>query len=172
MIRKGTRNDIESIATIYEKLLDNQDQNKVTIGWIRNVYPTQETAIEALESDELFVLEDNHQIVGAARINQIQVPDYAKARWEYPVSDNEVMVMHTLVIDPECSGHGYGTQFVKFYEDYSLQHDCHYLRIDTNAKNKNARALYKKLGFKEIDIVPCIFNGIPDVQLVCLEKKI
>ena len=42
--------------------------------------------------------------------------------------------------------------------------------MDTNAKNRKARAMYKKLGYEEIDIVPCVFNGIPDVQLVCLEK--
>ena len=35
-----------------------------------------------------------------------------------------------------------------------------------------ARALYKKLGYKEIDIVPTVFNGIPGVNLVLLEKHL
>lgn len=30
--------------------------------------------------------------------------------------------------------------------------------------------MYQKLGYEERGIVPCVFNGIPDVQLVCLEK--
>ena len=34
------------------------------------------------------------------------------------------------------------------------------------------RRLYQKLGYAEPDIVPCIFNGIPNVQLVLLEKKL
>lgn len=42
--------------------------------------------------------------------------------------------------------------------------------MDTNAKNTAARGFYKKLGYSEIGIVPCVFNGIPDVQLVLLEK--
>ena len=46
------------------------------------------------------------------------------------------------------------------------------LRMDTNAKNAAARRLYQKLGYAESDIVPCIFNGIPNVQLVLLEKKL
>ena len=33
-----------------------------------------------------------------------------------------------------------------------------------------ARAMYQKLGYEERGIVPCVFNGIPGVQLVCLEK--
>ena len=42
--------------------------------------------------------------------------------------------------------------------------------MDTNAVNTAARTLYKKLGYTEVGIVPCVFNGIPDVKLVCLEK--
>lgn len=44
--------------------------------------------------------------------------------------------------------------------------------MDTNAKNATARRMYQKLGYKETDIVPCVFNGIPDVMLVCLEKHL
>ena len=39
-------------------------------------------------------------------------------------------------------------------------------------ENAAARGLYKKLGYKEIGIVPTEFNGIPDVQLVLLEKHL
>ena len=30
--------------------------------------------------------------------------------------------------------------------------------------------LYNHIHDEEVGIVPCVFNGIPDVQLVCLEK--
>ena len=44
--------------------------------------------------------------------------------------------------------------------------------MDTNEKNLKARVLYKKLGFDEPGIVFCTFNGIPNVRLICLEKKV
>ena len=44
--------------------------------------------------------------------------------------------------------------------------------MDTNARNVRARAMYAKLGYVEADIVPCVFNGIEGVQLVCLEKTL
>ena len=44
--------------------------------------------------------------------------------------------------------------------------------MDTNAKHAAARRLYQKLGYAEPDIVPCTFNGIPNVRLVLLEKKL
>ena len=52
------------------------------------------------------------------------------------------------------------------------ENGCTVLRMDTNAKNAAARRLYQKLGYAESDIVHCIFNGIPNVQLVLLEKKL
>lgn len=51
-------------------------------------------------------------------------------------------------------------------------HGCAYLRMDTQAINQGARRLYAGLGYREPGLVPCVFNGIPDVQLVCLEKKL
>ena len=51
-------------------------------------------------------------------------------------------------------------------------HGCAYLRMDTQAINQGARRLYAGLGYRETGLVPCVFNGIPDVQLVCLEKKL
>lgn len=59
----------------------------------------------------------------------------------YPAEDNDVMVLHTLVVDPDAGGHGYGTLFVEFYESYAVEHSCHYLRMDTNEKNRAARSL-------------------------------
>ena len=44
------------------------------------------------------------------------------------------------------------------------------LRMDTNERNAAARSLYAGLGYKEVGIVSCDFNGIPGIRLVCLEK--
>ena len=65
---------------------------------------------------------------------------------------------------------GLGTEFIKFYENYALENGCSELRIDTNERNMAARKMYSKLGYKEVAIVPTVFNGIPDVNLVLLEK--
>ena len=129
MIRKGTQQDIPHIAAIYEHIHDNEESGKSTVGWIRGVYPTADTARAALEADDLFVMEENGAVVAVARINKIQVPVYADVPWCYPdVLDEQVMVLHTLVVEPACSGKGYGTAFVKFYEDYARENGCPYLR--------------------------------------------
>jgi len=172
MIRKAVKEDLPGVVKIYDAILEREEQGLLSIGWARGVYPTMETAKTALADGSLFVSEEDGKIVASARIDRKQVPVYADCRWEFKAPDDQVMVMHTLVVDPEGPRRGYGKQFVLFYETYARQHGCRFLRIDTNEKNAVARAMYGKLGYREAGIVPCIFNGIPDVRLVCLEKKL
>lgn len=172
MIRKATEKDIESIGNIYDAIHTAEEKGELTIGWDRAIYPTRITAQTAIQCGEMFVMEEEGELVASARINQEQVEEYRLAQWQYAAEAEQVMVLHTLTVHPECSGKGYAKQFIAFYEDYARQHQCPYLRIDTNARNLVARNMYRKLAYQEVGIVPCQFNGIAGVQLVCLEKKL
>ena len=110
--------------------------------------------------------------MGAAIISQTQVDAYDGGQWTIEAEETEVMVLHTLVIDPEAAGRGYGKRFVAFYEDYARVKGCKVLRMDTNCRNLRARAMYGRLGYREAGIVPCVFNGIRGVELVLLEKTL
>lgn len=172
MIRKATQTDIDKIVEIYQKIFDDEEAGRNTTGWIRGIYPSRETAEQALSRGDLFVLEDEDdgEVCAAGIVNQAQVDVYAKAAWKNQVPDEKVMVLHTLVVNPDKKGKGYGKQFIAFYEDFALKNGCPELRIDTNERNSAARKFYAKLNFKEIAVIPTVFNGIPDVNLVCLEK--
>lgn len=169
-VSKAQKSDIDGIEKIYDRIHDTEEKGLTTVGWIRGVYPTRKTAGDALTRGDLFVMTDNGKIVAAAVINQIQVNEYRDAAWKHAAEDREVMVLHCLVVDPLESGRGYGRTFVAFYEDYAKRHGCAALRMDTNVKNARARRLYRSLGYAEVGIVKCEFNGIPNVHLVCLEK--
>lgn len=172
MIRKAVSADIPAIGAIYDRLHDAEEAGKTVIGWVRGVYPTEATARAALDRGDLFVMEEAGQVVGAAVINQTQVPEYYGAPWKFPAGDEEVMVLHTLTIDPNTAGKGYGKAFVAFYEQYAREKGCRVLRMDTNQHNARARKMYAGLGYREIGIVPCNFNGIPGIGLVLLEKPL
>lgn len=170
-IRKAIPEDLGRISEIYEHIHDREEAGLTAIGWKRKVYPVKDTARLALERDDLFVLEnDDAKVVASAIINKVQVPEYTLASWKHSAEDDEIMVLHTLCIDPAEQGKGYGRAFVSYYEDYAQKNGCRELRMDTNAVNKAARTMYRKLGYEEVGIVPCVFNGISGVQLVCLEK--
>lgn len=170
MIRKAVPGDIPAVAAIYERIHDREEAGAGTTGWKRGVYPTEATAREALAADALFVDERGGKIAAAARIDQTQVPEYALARWQHAAEARKIMVLHTLVVDPDAAGQGIGTGFVAFYERSARERGCPCLRMDTNAINAPARALYKRLGYREAGIVPCDFHGLGQIRLVCLEK--
>lgn len=172
MIRKATEKDIDSIAVIYEHIHEEEKKGNITTGWIAGVYPVRETAAKGVERGDMFVYEDEEGIKAAAVLNKLQVDVYADCEWEYDASDDEVMVIHTLVVEPEFSKGGIGRKFVKYYEEYGRENGCKVLRMDTNERNVIARKFYAGLGYTEPGIVPCVFNGIPDVQLVLLEKQL
>ena len=170
MIRKATESDIPAVAEIYAHILANEDPAKPATGWLKGIYPVEATARAALGRDDLFVCIEDDKVVASAIINRTQVDVYADCKWSLECEDDEVMVLHTLTVEPACAGLGICRKFVAFYEDYAREHNCKALRIDTNAVNITARGLYSKLGYTEVGIVPCVFNGIPNVMLVCMEK--
>lgn len=171
-IRKAQTADVSAVAVIYDAIHACEEAGLTTVGWVRGVYPTEQTAQAALERDDLFVLENEGRVLGTAIINQHQVEGYETARWQYPAKDCEIMVLHTLVIHPAAAGQGFGRAFVRFYEEYAGENGCRYLRMDTNERNACARAMYKKLGYREIGVIPTVFNGIAGVNLVLLEKAL
>ena len=172
MIRKATAADLDAVGEIYREIHEAEARGEITTGWLRDVYPVRATAEAALGRDDLFVMEDGGRVIGAAVINKLQVDVYEGAAWQFDVPPNEVCVLHTLVISPAVSGRGCGTAFARFYEQYAREHGCRELRMDTNERNRAARSLYAKLGYREIGVVPTVFNGIPNVQLVLLEKQL
>ena len=168
--RKATWDDFEAIVSIYDHSHDAEEAGLTTTGWIRDIYPVRATAEASLDRDDMYVAEVEGRIAAAGVINQIQVDVYADCDWVYKAPDEDVSVLHTLAVDPDARGLGIGSAFVRFWEDFALQQGCSVLRIDTNARNARARKMYAGLGYIETDIVPTVFNGLKDVDLVLMEK--
>ena len=172
MIRKALLNDIGAVSAIYEKIHAEESAGRACIGWQAGVYPVRATAEAALGRDDLFVYEEDGRVLASGIINRKQVDVYADGSWLYEADDSEVMVLHTLTVDPAEASRGIGAAIVSYYEEYARENGCTVLRIDTNEKNAVARRFYKKLGYREAGCVPCVFNGIEGVMLVLLEKKL
>lgn len=171
MFRTAVLKDVPAVAAIYEQIHAREQAQLTHTGWLPGIYPVEATAVQALERGDLFVFEEEGAVRASAIINQTQVDVYEKGDWKYAAAGSEIMVLHTLVVAPEAGMRGIGRRFVAYYEQYALAHGCGVLRMDTNEKNAVARAFYRKLGYREAGIIPCVFNGIPDVHLVLLEKR-
>lgn len=171
-IRQADCHDICAISKIYEKTHELEQAGLSHTGWQKGVYPTRKTAEDSIARGHMYVLEADGKVVASARINSVQEKEYAKISWKYDAVPEQVLVIHTLVVDPDFKGKGVGKAFVQYYENLAKRRGCTVLRLDTNQTNASAREFYKKLGFIESGMIPTVFNGIPGVNLICLEKKL
>ena len=119
MIRKAGIRDLDDIDSLYQEIHDAEAAGLITTGWLREIYPIRATAEAAQARGDLFVLEEDGQILGSGIINQLQVDVYDGAPWKYQAPDDQVCVLHTLVISPATRGKGYGRAFIRFYEEYA-----------------------------------------------------
>ena len=169
-IRKATLDDLAEIIRIYDEIHDREEAGEVTTGWLRDIYPTRKTAESSIERGDMFVQENEAgEIVGTGIINQTQVDVYADGDWQFPAANEEIMVLHTLIISVKSGHRGSGKGFLDFYENHAREMGCPYLRLDTNARNTAARAFYRKYGYDEIGIIPTVFKknmqGFSVIQL-------
>ncbi|MDD3572481.1 MAG: GNAT family N-acetyltransferase [Eubacteriales bacterium] len=172
MIRQAYEADIPGVVRIYDKIHALEAAGKGCTGWKKGIYPTEQDASEAVLAGELYVYEAEGKVLAAIRINQEQLPAYALCDWAHQAPADQVMACHTLVVDPDRAGQGIAGAMLRFFENHARQKGCPWLRLDTNEKNLPARALYKKHGYAESGIVPCDFNGLPSIRLVCIEKAL
>lgn len=178
MIRKATEGDFADIATIYDMIHGLEEQGRMSIGWKRGIYPADDTIRQALNRNDMFVFENDgdvackDKILAAAVINHMPLEAYGHGKWQYPADYAEIMVLHTLVVNPNAAGNGIGRKFVSFYEHYAKECGCKYLRMDTQEKNTFARRMYSSLGYSEVSVETCVFGELGEISLVLLEKKI
>ena len=172
MIRKANVQDIPKITAIFDQLHTAEELGHSTTGWLRGIYPTEDVAAAGVRAGDMIVVEEDGEVCAAARINQEQCEEYAQITWEFEAREEQVLVLHTLVVSPRTQGRGCARQILAHYEQEARDRNCTALRIDTNFRNQRARAMYRKYGYRESGVVDCDFNGIPNVQMVCLEKRV
>lgn len=174
VIRKGTAADIPAVLENYNHIFDYEESGKGTSGWPRGIYPTESTVRDAVNADELYVAEIDGKVCGSARINHEQSPEYKRANWAHKGAPTEqITVLHTLAVDPRFGGKGVGSALIRRFEQYALEHNSPYLRMDTGGGNSRARRLYAHLGFSEADILECRWGeNTPPLYMVCLEKTL
>lgn len=169
-IRKATAADLDAVAAIYDAILDEEERGgKSWTNWARGVYPVREDAEGALNADTLWVGEEDGRLCGAVILNHVQLPEYAHIAWTIPAEGEEVLVIHTLVVDPAQAGRGLGRQFVAFAEQHARDLGCTVMRLDTYEGNAPAAGLHRKLGYRQAGVTQFNFHGIVE-NLILFEK--
>ena len=69
MFRNATMADLDQVAAIYDRIHTEEEAGRSTVGWIRGVYPTRQTALASIQAGDLFVAEEDGLIVGFGDIS-------------------------------------------------------------------------------------------------------
>lgn len=152
-IRKGLISDIDNLENLYNNLNDYLEANINYPGWIKHVYPIRETAIKGIEEKSLFVVEDNGIILGSIILNQTPEDAYNQVKWKVDTDYSNIIVVHTLVTNPDFMNQGVASELINFTKQYSSALNMKSIRLDVSINNTAAISLYEKHGYEYIGIV-------------------
>ena len=113
MIRKAILKDVNSIEDTYNEHFQYELNHTAFTVFKKGVYPTKDDAERAIYAGALFVYEENGTIVGSIIIDKVQPIEYATIPWKEKLSEDEVMVIHLLMVRPSMSGKGIASSLIK-----------------------------------------------------------
>lgn len=150
MIRQANITDLDDIEEGYCEHFAYERKNGAYTVFQKDIYPTRKDADTAIKDGALYVFEENGMILGSIILNGQQPEEYKRITWPSRASDENVNVIHLLMVRPCAAGKGIGSALVSYVMDIAKQHACTAVRLDTGKQNIPAVSLYQKLGFQLI----------------------
>ena len=148
MIRKATSDDIKSIEDTYNEHFKHETEYGAFTVFKKGIYPTRKDAKKAIDHGTLYVYEENNDIAGSMIVDKVQPAEYTQINWTQTFINDEVMVIHLLMVRPNMARKGIATSLLKYAMELAENSACKALRLDTGSQNIPALSLYKKLGFQ------------------------
>ena len=146
-LKKAILANLDEIRTLYFKLMDSSKEYAHILQWKKEVYPSDKDWIAYINQEEMYLLYLDKNLVGAVAITKSQPEEYQKIRWKIVAKDNEVSVVHLLVIDPDYQGKGIATALLDEIIKMVANMNKKAVRLDAIATNKPAQKLYENYGF-------------------------
>lgn len=152
-IEKGTIKDLNELEALYNSINDYLSQTTNYPGWRKGIYPARVNAEHGIEEDNLYVVRYEDKIVGTIILNHETEQGYDTVQWKVKAEDEEVYIIHTLVVHPDYLKQHIGRLLLQFAEEEGRRNHMKALRLDVYEGNTPAIRLYEKSGFKHIGTV-------------------
>lgn len=152
MIRKAKFSDIDTIMSIINETVEEMKSYGNT-QWDNN-YPNNETFINDIKNDSLYVYEEDNYIKGFVCIDNNEAKEYKNLNWSLY---EKCMVTHRMAINSKFRNSGIASKLMDFCEELALKNGVRYLKADTYSLNIKMNSFFKKRGYKFIGKV--FFTG-------------
>lgn len=148
IIRRAEESESAQVVRFYETLIDDMQYLPYFPAWKKGVYPSREYLDGAVRRGEMFLGMLDGEIAGAMILNRRMDGEYDRAIWPSGAGKDEIMLIHTLAVRPDCIGRGYGRQLVAFALDKIRAQGMKAVRLDVLRGNLPAERLYRGMGFQ------------------------
>lgn len=150
---QGLASDIDEVAQLYDDLNDALAQGDNHPGWKKGIYPTRQTADDGIQEGNLYVARHRGAIVGSVILRHTPEPAYRGANWQIEADDDQVLVVYTFAVHPDCRRQGVGELLMQSVIRHGIASGARAIRLDVTTGNTPAIRLYEKCGFRYIDTV-------------------
>lgn len=164
MIRKATATDLDSIKSLTEACATAMRENGI-FQW-NEYYPSREKLRQDIEREELFVLQEEEEILGIVVLTPEMDEEYVPIKWLAPGGNN--LYIHRLATRPSVWGSGYGQKLMDFAENLAVSQGYQSVRLDTFSQNRRNQRFYERRGYKRLGNI--YFPKQSDHPFYCYEK--
>ena len=174
MVRKALLSDLPQIEESYNEHFRHEEEHGAFTLFRKGVYPTRADAEKAARAGTLYVYEAEGGVIGGSVVaDHCQPEGYRGIPWAGRWPEEQVLVLHLLLVRPSMAGRGIATALVEFALELAEQKGCKAVRLDTGAQNLPALSLYRKLGFSAAASAPGkVGSRIGNREQVYLEKRL
>lgn len=152
-IRPGTPRDADRLEALYNRVNEHLAHTVNYPGWKKGVYPTREDAEKGIADGCLYVAISRGAMIGSMILRHEQEAAYRRAKWQEDLRDEELLVVHTLLVSPDCRHQGVAEAMLNCAAALASEQKVKALRLDVYENNLPAIHLYKKCGFRYVDTV-------------------
>ncbi|MGJ8735510.1 GNAT family N-acetyltransferase [Zobellia laminariae] len=146
MVRSAKLSEIPQILNITRACAAAMIKNGI-YQWNED-YPNKEAFQLDIERGELYVFEEDGQIIGTIVLSTLMDEEYEPVEWLTPSNNN--IYIHRVSVHPDLQGKGYAQKLMAFAEDYARENTFVSIRLDTFSQNKRNQKFYQARGFQRL----------------------
>ena len=111
-------------------------------------YPSRKAFENDIERDELYVLQNDNEIVGCIVVSLFIDEDYKSVKWLTENANN--YYIHRLAVHPNYQGKGFAQRLMDFGENFARENNAVSVRLDTFSQNKRNQKFYEQRGYTKL----------------------
>ena len=168
-LKKAAIRYLDQIRALYWSLLDSSSEYGRILQWKKNIYPNDNDWNNYILNDEMYLILEDMNVIGAVAVTNAQSKEYRKIHWKVKADDQEVAVVHLLMILPEYQGGGAATAALDEIIRLATGKQKRVVRLDAVGTNVPAQKLYEKYGFVNCGTAQEYYESTGETEFVFYE---